>query len=198
VTDVYLEVAAKRVFAVAVEWPGWTRAGKDEQAALEALAAYAPRYAPVAQAAGIRMPQNVADTFEIVDRLQGNATTDFGAPGIIADMDRISLTPAQAKRVAVLVAASWTIFDEIVAGAPATLRKGPRGGGRDRDKMVGHVRDAEVAYARRLGVSKERAADRDAVLAALQQGGEVSEQQWPPRYAARRIAYSVRSSISHA
>jgi len=40
---VVVEGGAKRVFASAVDWPGWARSGRDEAAALEALLAYAPR-----------------------------------------------------------------------------------------------------------------------------------------------------------
>src|SRR5260370_34567783 len=43
----YLEVGRKRVFASALDWPGWTRAGKDEKLAIEARPAYLPRYAVV-------------------------------------------------------------------------------------------------------------------------------------------------------
>ncbi|MGH2773763.1 MAG: hypothetical protein ACRDIU_11590 [Actinomycetota bacterium] len=35
---VFVENGSKRVFAGAVDWPGWCRSGKDEQEALEALA----------------------------------------------------------------------------------------------------------------------------------------------------------------
>jgi hypothetical protein len=34
---VYLEIGAKRVFACSVDWPGWCRSGKGEDAALGAL-----------------------------------------------------------------------------------------------------------------------------------------------------------------
>src|SRR5687768_98449 len=44
---VYLEVGDKRVFAGAIDWPAWARSGREEDAALEALFAYAPRYARV-------------------------------------------------------------------------------------------------------------------------------------------------------
>jgi hypothetical protein len=40
---IYLEVGSKRVFAVAMERPGWCRSGRDEDAALKALVAYGPR-----------------------------------------------------------------------------------------------------------------------------------------------------------
>src|SRR5258708_5911564 len=50
---VYLEVGQKRVFASALDWPGWTRAGKDEKLAIEALLAYLSRYAIVPKTASL-------------------------------------------------------------------------------------------------------------------------------------------------
>jgi hypothetical protein len=194
VTDVYLEVGKKRVFACAYEWPGWCRSGKDEQTALDALAAYITRYAAVITEAGTRRP---ATEFVVVERLTGDATTDFGAPGAIPDSDQKPLTPVQAKRLASLVAACWTVFDRNVAGAPLELRKGPRGGGRNRDKIVEHVLGAEVAYVRRLGLRHRQpsvgdtaaiADHRTAILDALQ---SATEARWPPRYTARRMAWHV-------
>src|SRR5216684_819641 len=143
---VYLEIGEKRVFASALEWPGWTRAGKDEKAALAALAAYAPRYATVPRAARIEFPAGADQSFKVVERVTGNATTDFGAPGIAASSDIKPLAAAEADRICSLLTASWKVFDAAVAKAPAELRKGPRGGGRDRDKIADHVIDAESAY----------------------------------------------------
>ena len=79
-TRVYIEVGGKRTFASAADWPGWCRAGKSEQTALEALAAYAPRYSVVAKLAKVTFPAGATE-FSVSERLQGNATTDFGAPG---------------------------------------------------------------------------------------------------------------------
>src|SRR5438309_1771782 len=50
---VYIESSRTRTFACAYDWPGWCRSGKDEASALAALAAYAPRYAAVAQQARV-------------------------------------------------------------------------------------------------------------------------------------------------
>ncbi len=36
---VYLEVGPRRIFAGAIDWPGWCRSGRDEETALEALVA---------------------------------------------------------------------------------------------------------------------------------------------------------------
>ena len=41
-TRCYLEVGKKRVFACALDWPGWCRSGRDERLAIEALTKSAP------------------------------------------------------------------------------------------------------------------------------------------------------------
>lgn len=202
-TRVYLEVGKRRVFASAAEWPGWTRSGKDELTALEALAAAAPRYAPVAKAARIVFAPGVG--FDVVERLPGNATTEFGAPSAIAKAESKRLTKKEAGRLSALVSASWTVFDRAVDEAPPSLRKGPRGGGRDRDAIVEHVLGAETAYARKLGLRLRQPAagdaaavreHRNAIVAGLRAGTRgVTDGGWPARYAARRIAWHA---VDHA
>ena len=203
-TDVYLEVGKKKVFAAALAWPGWSRSGKDEEQALDALASYLPRYAPVVKRAGLAVP---ADVFTVVERIPGNTSTDFGVLDHAADTDRAALTAADARRLAALVSAAWDEFADIVAATPTELTKGPRGGGRDRDKMADHVVGAEASYARKIGVKHKRpdladtaavAALRTDIVAALSRpwaGGEVPRGSWPPAYAARRIAWHV---LDHA
>ena len=207
-TPVYLELGSKRIFACSLDWPGWCRSGKTEQAALEALSAYAPRYAPVAVEAGKRFPKNAGDSLEVVERLPGSATTDFGAPAATPEADLEPLTKAQAARQADFLRASWVVFDRVVASAPATLRKGPRGGGRDRDAIVDHVLGAEVAYARKIGLRHAQPAgdDREA-LEAVRSSIEAAIRDaraplpadlpkgWPFRYAARRFTWHV---LDHA
>ena len=195
--EVYLEVGSRRVFACALDWPGWCRSGKTEDAALEALASYAARYAPVVAAAGIRFPKIAADRLDVVERIPGSATTDFGAPDKPAAADLRPLTKAQAARLADVVEATWTTFDAVVAAAPPTLRKGPRGGGRDRDGIADHVAAAEASYARMIGVPKDHSRSDllDALRAARQPVPETGRKAWPYRYAARRIAWHV---LDHA
>ena len=196
---VYLEVASKRAFASALDWPGWTRAGKTEADALAALEAHAPRYAPVAKLAGLSLP---APDFKVVERVKGNATTEFGAPAMPAKTDSERMTTAQAERICALLEASWKTFDAVAAKAPASLRKGPRGGGRDRDKMVEHVLGAEAGYQRQIGLrtrqpdlgdTKAINAFRAAILEALR--GPTEEMKWPPQYMARRMAWHA---LDHA
>jgi hypothetical protein len=193
----YVELGRKRVFAAAVDWPGWCRSAPEVGAALEALRAYAPRYGVVAARAGLAFPaaaDPAAIAFEVVEEVAGSSTTDFGAPGAIPQLDAEPLDAEEADRCARLLEASWSVFDAVVAGAPATLRKGPRGGGRDRDQIVDHVEEAEQVYARKLGI-RHREVDslREAVAEVVRAapGGTT----WPVRYAARRIAWHV---LDHA
>jgi hypothetical protein len=195
-TPVYLEVGAKKIFACSLDWPGWCRAAKSEEAALEALAAYADRYRPVAEAAGVRFPKSAGTDFDVVERLKGNATTDFGAPGVPAGADTTPLTKAHAARLASLVEGAWTVLDRVREASPAELRKGPRGGGRDRDKMVAHVLDAEKGYLRLVGVKDgSREAFVDGLRAARRPEPELKTKTWPWRYAARRVAWHA---LDHA
>jgi hypothetical protein len=199
-TLVCLEVGAKRVFASALEWPGWCRSGSSEAEALEALGEYAPRYAPVTALAGLPLHFGAPEAFEVAERLPGNATTDFGAPGMVAAHDHGALDAKQAKRLAALVAGCWEYFAGVTARAPAELRKGPRGGGRDRDQIGLHVAEAETSYARKLGIRRhhdltEVRAALVEVLGAASDGRPPTEKGWPPRYAARRIAWHV---LDHA
>jgi AcrR family transcriptional regulator len=185
--DVYLEVAKRRTFACAVDWPGWCRSGKDADAALEALAAYADRYRAVVP----KLPKRIE--LAVVEELAGDATTDFGAPSKACSLDERPLTAAQARTIADVVAASWQALDRVAAGAPTTLRKGPRGGGRDRDAIVQHVADADAAYFRSVGL---RQASREDFLDALRAARRPrSDGKWLWRYAARRIAWHA---LDHA
>ncbi len=200
-TRVYLEIGAKRTFASAADWPGWCRAGKNEQAALQALAAYAPRYAKVAKLAKVPFPATVTDV-EIVERLTGNATTDFGAPGVPAKDEARPISAPGAKRMGELVAACWAYLDSVVEKAPNALRKGPRGGGRDRDPMFDHVLGAEMEYAKRIGTRLKQPDGRDAaavrafhkaILDSLANPNR--EERWPVSYVARRTAWHA---LDHA
>ncbi|MGE3857827.1 MAG: hypothetical protein AB7G21_12795 [Dehalococcoidia bacterium] len=202
---VILEVGTKRVFASALEWPGWSRSGRDEAGALAALVTYADRYRTVARRARTRFPAH--PEFEVIERLPGGGATDFGVPDRVAEVERVAPTPAEARRLAALVEAAWRTLDAVAAGAPASLRKGPRGGGRDRDAVVQHVLSPESAsYARAIGLRLAEPtlgdreaieASRAAILAAIRDGGrrDAPETKWPIRYAARRIAWHV---LDHA
>jgi hypothetical protein len=120
---------------------------------------------------------------------------------VIAASDRRPLTAPQARREAALLAACWQVLDDVASSAPPALRKGPRGGGRDRDDVVRHVVEAEHSYAAKLGIRRKELGDtpfREAVLAALRaarSGEPVVPTGWPPRAMTRRMAWHV---LDHA
>ena len=75
---VCLEVSPRETIASALDWPGWCRAGRDEGAALKALASYAERYVPVTRQAGVSFPSTVA--FDVLERMPRGSPTAFAAP----------------------------------------------------------------------------------------------------------------------
>ena len=201
------EAGAKKAFAWAIDWPGWARGGKTPELARAALIGYAPRYAAVAAVAGLELPDVDEGLFDIADSVPGGSGTDFGVPSSITDADRRQVTAPEAERLAALIAAAWKVFDRVADGAPETLRKGPRGGGRDRDKMISHVIDADHAYAREIdvrlpephfGEREAVQAERAAMLEVLRRpsdGGPLAGRRWTQRYAVRRIAWHA---LDHA
>jgi hypothetical protein len=205
------EAGKTRAFAWALDWPGWCRGTRDRLDLPAALAGAASRYARVAALAGLGFVDDPAGLsaadFELVATVPGSASTDFGVPGTVAEDDRRPLIAGEAERLARLVGAAWMVFDQVVAGAPAELRKGPRGGGRDRAGIVAHCVSSDSAYAAQIGLKiKEPApldrsaveAEREAILAVLSRpsdGSPLGGRRWPARYAARRIAWHA---LDHA
>jgi hypothetical protein len=156
--DVYLEIGKKRTFAGVFDWPGWCRSGRDEESALQALFDYGPRYARVLGAArlGFQAPADAA-AFAVIERLEGNATTDFGAPGVAPSSDTRPVEDAELERFQTLLKACWRTFDTAVRAATGKeLRKGPRGGGRDLGEIVDHVVGSDAGYLARLGWKLEQ------------------------------------------
>lgn len=205
---VYLDSGSKKTFAMAVDWPGWGRSGRTRDEALAALVDYARRYAPVAKRARIAFdPPADVSSLAVEETVRGNATTDFGAPGVPRRSDGDPLNDAEVARLTSLLAASWESFDAAARKAKGvSLRLGPRGGGRSLPKIVDHVMGADEAYLGGLGERPpKRSADvqasmerlRAAFLAALTaiaHGEPVSnlrntKKPWSPRYAIRRSAW---------
>lgn len=212
--DVYLEIGQKRTFAGALDWPGWCRSGRDEASALQALADYGPRYAHILHAAHIKFqaPTDVS-AFAVVERLAGDATTDFGAPSHAPSSDKQPVDDTELNHFQKLLKAYWHALDKAVEEAGGKeLRKGPRGGGREIDGIMEHVLNAEAGYLARLAWKKKLAAkdpsDKaaqthqavlDAVAAAVH--GETPTQGprggviWPARYFVRRVAWHVLDHV---
>lgn len=209
---IYLEKGSKRTFAGAIDWPGWCRSARDEAGAVEALLAYGPRYARVLRGARLGFePPTAVGRFIVIERLEGSATTDFGSPGGHPSLDARPLKAQELRRAETLLKACWGAFDRAVLSAGTkSLRKGPRGGGRDLKKIVDHVHEAELAYVSALGWKIDPAMGRSGlkrarreVLEALAYAAthEMPEKgprggiRWKPRYFVRRVAWHI---LDHA
>ncbi|MCC6611829.1 MAG: hypothetical protein IT320_00045 [Anaerolineae bacterium] len=207
--EVYLEQGDKRVFAVAVDWPGWCRSARDEDSALQALCDYGPRYARALAGTSLdfHAPSDTS-SLVVVERLAGDATTDFGAPSITRQSDSDTVSSAELERWDVILRACWAALDSAAdAAIGQTLSTGPRGGGRELTKIVEHVRDVDIAYLRSLGGkfklddgvdnTQALAQIREAILTALAEAvrGEIPARgprgglRWTPRYFVRRLAW---------
>lgn len=213
--DIYLEIGEKKAFAGSVAWPGWCRSGRDKESAMQALIDTGPRYAQIVNPAGLdfEAPEQISD-FNILERLDGNRTTDFGAPDIPLAKDKDPINADELERFKTLLKACWATFDKAVKKAEGKeLRKGPRGGGRDLEKIIEHVIGADEAYLKRIswkienfqetGSDKRLAHIRDEILDGLTAAarGELPTEgprggkRWSPRYYVRRVAWHV---IDHA
>jgi hypothetical protein len=199
-----VETTPKKSFASAVDWPGWSRSGRTPEAAIESLLAYRDRYGGAIGSVGEPPPPE--PEADVVETLEGDAGTTFGVPSRVSAADRNPLDRREADRRAAIVEAAWRTFDRVAAGAPRSLRKGPRGGGRDTAKIVGHVVASDHGYTRELGVHVAEpdpgdraavAAMRAAILEVLRKPSDGSPitKRWTPRYAAMRIAWHA---LDHA
>ena len=149
--------AGRRVVAGAMDWPGLERWGTDEEAAIERLLAYLPRYAPVAERAALGDELARAGDVEVVERVPGNSSTDFwGIAHVPSVIERDVLTEGQLERRLDLMQATWAYFDEVAERVTPDLRLGPRGGGRSRDEIVRHVYASERHnFWRKVGIREE-------------------------------------------
>jgi hypothetical protein len=144
----------KRVVACAFDWPGWDRSARVGGDALAVLAAYRPRYADVADLAGFGAEFGAAGDLEVVEQVEGIGMTDYyGLSGRAATPEKEPMTDAECERKIVLLQASWRFFDDVAARVSAELRKGPRGGGWEKDRIIRHVNGAEIdEFAPKVGV----------------------------------------------
>jgi hypothetical protein len=144
----------KKVVAAAFDWPGWDRWGKTEAQALEVLETYRPRYAHVAELAGYGAQFAALGGFEVVEDVPGIGMTDFyGLSGVPATAEKEPMSPADCDRKVALLEATWAYFDATVARVSEELRKGPRGGGREKDVIRRHVVGWEIYdLAKKVGV----------------------------------------------
>lgn len=212
---VYLETGSKRTMACALEWPGWSRGGASEEAALLALYTYGLRYSIAVEGAqaDFSIPSGASD-FIIVERLKGDSGTDYGVPAKVPDWDLQPVTTPELERLESLLISIWHSFDRTVLAAKGKeLRKGPRGGGRELEQIVRHVMESEGGYLANLGVKHRLEAGKDAqeehqrLRQASLEGlyrsrrGELPEygprggKRWKPRQYIRRVAWHA---LDHA
>jgi hypothetical protein len=212
---VYLEVGQKKTFAGAIDWPGWCRSGREEESALQALLDYGPRYAHVLRTSrlGFQSPPEVL-ALRVVERLKGNATTDFGAPGLAPSFDSEPVDSDELSRLERILKACWRTLDASAKQAGGKmLRTGPRGGGRLLEGIVQHVLESDAGYVNQLGwkFKPEDTEDLDARLEQTRQAilsglaasarGEIPVRgprgglRWSPRYFVRRLAWHT---LDHA
>ena len=196
--DVRIEKGKSRVFAVAIEWPGWARSAKDEAGAIDALVEYGPRY-KAAVKKRIALPRS-ADDVRVVERAKGDSNTDFGVPAS-PKADAEAVDARELKRLVGILEASWSAFDAAVKKAKGkTLRKGPRGGGRTLAKIVAHHDDEGLrAYVSKVGGDAKAPDVRNAFLDALEARNRGDLPAKGPRGGARwTAAQAVRRAAWHA
>jgi hypothetical protein len=199
-TEIYVELGGKKAIAWSLEWPGWCRIGRSEEAAMQALIDTEARYRLIARRAGLSFAPG---DLVVVERLPGDANTAWGVPSVLASAETRPIDAMTAQCHVALLRASWDILEEVVAASPAQLRKGPRGGGRDRDEIRRHVIEAERAYARKIGMRHQPFEMNDkgalkvmreeiaAVLSKPSSGEPLVAGGWNVSYAVRRMAWHV-------
>jgi hypothetical protein len=212
----------KQVVAVAPDWPGLERGARTGEAAIERLLAYVPRYAPVAQRAGLEAEFATSTTgttsthssaVNVVERYPGTGSTDFwGISFGFSGIDQEAMSDEELERELRLMRACWAFFDDVRSRVSAEMQKGPRGGGRDRDRIVRHTLFTELDWAKMLGVLTPQqvegareaivteeglTAHRDAYYKAIRElhAQNKMARKWPLRYLIRHTAFHT---LDHA
>jgi len=145
---------AKRFVAFTADWPGWSRGARTAETAVETLESYRGRYAPVASLAGMEREFEEAGPLEIVEEKVGTGSTDFwGISFSPSATEQGPLTDVELERGLTLLRACWKFFDATAARVSPEMRKGPRGGGRDRDRIIRHtIRTESEDFAKQVGI----------------------------------------------
>jgi len=209
---VMLEIGlrGKRVVAVAPDWPGLERGAATEQAAVERLLSYVPRYAPVAKLAGLESDFATTTTHSAVDVVEhypGTGSTDFwGISFAFSTIDQEPMSDEELERELTLMRSCWAFFDGVRSRVSAEMQKGPRGGGRDRDRIVRHTLYSELDFTKKVGVltpweemltEAGLKAHRDAYCNAIRElhAQNKMARKWPLRYLIRHTAFHT---LDHA
>jgi hypothetical protein len=196
----------KRTVAFALDWPGWSRGAKTDEAALATLEAYRPRYEPVARLAGFGAEFNSAGALEVVEDKVGTGSTDFWAISFAPSSTEMDpMDDATMERGITILRAAWTYFDSVATRVSPEMRKGPRGGGRMRDEIIRHqFRVESLDFAKQVGLDMpddgvlkgdDLRRYRDDYVAGMRayNAGEVTK-----RMRSWTLAFLIRHSAFHA
>ncbi len=151
----------KKAVAFSLDWPGWSRGAKTAEVALETLESYRARYRPIVDLAGMAREFDAAGPLEIVEERVGTGSVDFwGISFSPSATEHGPMAEAELERGLTLLQACWAFFDGVAARVSPVMRKGPRGGGRDRDRIIRHtIRTESEDFAKQVGLpTEERAA----------------------------------------
>lgn len=198
----------KRVVASAFDWPGWDRSTKLGDDVLAVLDIYRPRFAKVAELAGYGDEFRRLGQLQVVEQVEGIGMTDYyGVSGRAATVEHDPMAEADFERKLALLRASWRTFDDAAARVSVELRKGPRGGGREKEKIIQHVNGSEIhEFAPKVGVKvpvetrddpKALGAYRDAFADAIRDRHAQGEpaRSWALPFLIRRCAWHM---LDHA
>ncbi len=197
----------KKVVAIARDWPGLERGAKTGDAAIERLVSYVPRYEQIAVAAGLAHEYPREPQFTVVEEVPGTGSTDFwGISFAMSDWDKEPATSEDIERDVRLMQAAWTFLDSVFARVSPIMKKGPRGGGKDRDHIYRHVTLCEMDWAGGFSpkrdldapLTPERVAEHRALyvegIRECHAAGK-SAKSWPLRYLIRHTAFHT---LDHA
>jgi hypothetical protein len=198
----------KRVFACAFDWPGWDRSARIGHDVLAVLDTYRPRYAKVGALAGFGGEFGSTGELEVVERLDGIGMTDYyGLSGRPAAPENDPTTEAECERKIALLWATSSTFDDVAARVSHELRKGPRCGGWERDRIIRHVNGADIdEFAPKVGVkvpletrddAEALRAYRDAFVEGIREHHARGEpaRSWALQFLIRRCAWHM---LDHA
>lgn len=195
----------KRSVAFALDWPGWSRGAKRAELALETLESYRGRYRPIAALAGLSEEFDAAGALDVVETRVGTGSTDFwGISFSPSAAEQGPMTEAELDRGITILQACWTFFDGVAERVSAEMRKGPRGGGRDRDRIIRHtIRTESEDFAKQVGlrIAEEAALSPDGLrhhretYVAAMRAYNAGEVERPMRSAS--LPYLIRHSAFH-
>jgi hypothetical protein len=146
-----------------------------------------------------------AGRLKVVEDKVGTGSTDFwGISFSPSARERRTMREAELERAITILRACWAFFDRVAARVSPEMRKGPRGGGRDRDKIIRHtIRTESEDFAKQVGLRIDEGAaltpaglrqHRKAYIAAMRayNAGKV-----PRRMRSWTLAFLIRHSAFH-